>query len=107
MEAQAKGVGEIERSDHDRDIARIDREITDLRMTIQRLDEHGSRGVLGLSIQVAELIKDVGKLEAHVEAIDRKVSSRPRWQTFLAAAGLIAPVYAFIIQQMIVGLGRR
>lgn len=80
----------------DRDVTRIDRELADLRADVRRIDEHGTRGILPLSVQVSEVIKDVGKIEALLE---RKLKTN--WGAVLAYVGGIAPVYAFIIQQLL------
>lgn len=64
------------------------------------MDEHGTRGILPLTVQVTELIKDVAKLETTLE---RKLPSGFNWRSFLAYVGTVAPVYAFIIQQLLSG----
>lgn len=84
----------------ERDVARIDRELMDLRAEIRRIDEQGTRGILPLSVQMAEVIKDVAKMESSLE---RKL--RTNWGAVLAYIGGIAPVYAFIIQQLLQARG--
>lgn len=67
----------------------------DLRQAISDLDNHGSRGVLQLTGQVTDLIKDMGELKAtfvahevqHEKDLEARRSAR-RWYAGTAVAGL-------------------
>lgn len=73
------------------------RQVTDLESRFTELDEHGSRGLTGVSVQLAQVIKDVGRLEKsledHEEKHDREAALRTarhqaniRWAIGLAVA---------------------
>lgn len=63
------------------------------------LDEHGTRGVNALAVQVAQLAKDMGELENHVDEAVRTVKDAGRfsWTQVIAIAALLIPLYALVI----------
>jgi len=60
----------------DRDVDRLDRRIDLNEQRIIALDEHGTRGVVGLHVQVAQLIGDVAKVEPAIEKLRLEVTSQ-------------------------------
>ncbi|RLK13334.1 hypothetical protein DER29_4352 [Micromonospora sp. M71_S20] len=63
---------------------------------VDRLDEHGSRGVEALRLEVARLRGDLSAHEEmHTQAAREQRTAR-RW-TIGVVAGLIAPLYPFVI----------
>lgn len=63
------------------------------------LDEHGTRGVDSLRIQLTEQAKDIAAICVQVEQIGNKVgqADSARWQRFAAYALAIIPVYVLLI----------
>ena len=109
----------------DRDIDRIDRDISGLRTDLRNLDDHGSRGVVGLQVQVSQLIKDVAQVEPAIEALRQEVrnqfalheqshqaeemrrTSRTRWLvgTALTMGGLIGGFLSQLIEHLLKASG--
>ncbi len=63
---------------------------------MQWLDEHGSRGLSGFQVQLTELTKNITKLEAEL----RRVRAA-RWQAVAAYIGALAPVYTWVVLQLL------
>lgn len=91
----------------ERDFARLENEVRDMRTELRHLDERGTRGILPLTVQMNELVKDVAKLEMTTDRmqnmLDRRLPST-NWRQFLAFAAVLAPVYAFMVQQLTQGV---
>lgn len=60
----------------DRDIDRLDRRIDASEQRLAALDEHGSRGVVGLQVQVTQLIKDLAQVQPALEALRQEVKAQ-------------------------------
>jgi hypothetical protein len=60
----------------DRDVDRLDRRIDANEQRIIALDEHGSRGVVSLQVQVTQLVKDVAKVSPSIDALRAEVKSQ-------------------------------
>ena len=60
----------------DRDIDRLDRRVDIVETRLQTLDEHGSRGVVGLQIQVSQLIKELALVEPAIEKLRVEVTNQ-------------------------------
>lgn len=72
------------------------------------LDEHGTRAVNVLAIQVAHLAKEFGELEASVNtAVTRLDDQRKiRWSSVLGFIAIVLPMYGLVITLMLSrGLG--
>ena len=90
-------------------ITTLERDMALLEGQITSLDEHGTRGVATLGGQVAEMSKDLARVElnlerfeATMEGMERKRMSGIKW-TILAILGLLTPIYAAIILALIQG----
>jgi hypothetical protein len=53
-----------------------DREHAQLRAAIQTLDVSGSRGVVGLQVQMQDTTKEIAKLQASVDSLRRDMDKR-------------------------------
>lgn len=62
------------------------------------LDEHGTRGVDGLRVQIVEQAKDLGKVEQHLAEMSTKLDGlrSGRAAQFGAYALAIIPVYVLL-----------
>ncbi len=80
-----------------RDIMRLDGRIDKVENRIDAMDQHGSRGVGALQVQVMELIKDVSALEARLSAELKSVRTN-RWQLVGAFLAAVLPIYGLLIQ---------
>jgi hypothetical protein len=105
----------------DRDIDRLDRRIDANEIRITALDDHGSRGVVALQVQVAQLIADVAKVEPAIEALRQEMktdfalhekshqieesrrTSRSRWLvgTALTIGGLAGGFLGQVIEKLL------
>jgi len=74
------------------------REFDALASRVTAIDEHGSRGVQALTMQLAQMSKDIGRLEKSMEshekvhtaeAADRRSSRRWIIATVIAAVGAV------------------
>jgi hypothetical protein len=87
----------------------LERRVGNVEVRLTWLDEHGTRGVGALQLQVSELIKDQAKLEAQVDRLqermerDRKTDETRRVAAFrwrvgaaIAATASIAAVFALL-----------
>src|SRR5438105_6270711 len=83
-----------------REVDRLDKRIDRAFLQLDELDQHGSRGVDGLRIEVANLRADFA---AHERAHEREVAERRtarRWGLGLgitAAVALVGPVYPLLL----------
>lgn len=75
-------------------------EFRDLANRVDWLDEHGTRGVGALQVQMSELIRDVTKLEAaqaqHVDQHQREARDRAAGRRWLVA-GVLIPTATVLI----------
>lgn len=81
-----------------RELDAVNRRIDGLDQRVTTLDEHGSRGVAALQVQLTELTKDLARVE-----VELRRTRAGRWQAALALGAAVAPVYAYVIQQLIGG----
>ena len=83
------------------DVADLERRIGNLELRVNWLDEHGTRGVGALQIQVTQLVRDVTKVEERLDRQDaeldrrfddaeRKRAASRRWAWGWAIAAVIA-----------------
>lgn len=90
-----------------RELGRLDqattRELTRLDQALRDLNDHGSRGVIGLQGQVTELAKDLTRLEAGQEAAEQRRRAGNRF-VVASVLTLLLPVYAAIILAVIRGV---
>lgn len=79
----------------------------DLRQAVSDLDNHGSRGVLQLSAQVTDLIKDLGELKVTFtqheaqherEQADRRAARRWTATTVIAGMAGLATVIGLLVE---------
>jgi hypothetical protein len=63
------------------------------------LDEHGTRAVGALQLQVSELIKDTGKIEGSLTQLGNKFDRivAGRWANLWTLAALMVPLYSLVI----------
>lgn len=82
-----------------REVDRLDRRVDQVETRLSQLDEHGSRGLTGLQVQLTELSKDMVALEATFSGFRRDLKAG-RWTLAGAYVGGLLPLYVFIIQQL-------
>lgn len=83
-----------------RELDQVNRRIDSAEARISSLDEHGSRGLAGLQVQLQELAKDMAALDTTFTGFRRDLRSA-RWQLALAYIGGLVPLYAFVAQQFL------
>lgn len=78
-----------------------------LETRIDWLDQHGTRGVDSIRVQLVEQAKDIGALGQQIAEVGVKVSQADgaRWQRFTAYAIAILPVYVLLILAIIKAKG--
>ncbi len=81
-----------------RELDAVNRRIDGLDNRVTTLDEHGSRGVTGLQVQLVELTKDLARVE-----VELRRTRASRWQAILAVVAALLPVYLFVGQQLLSG----
>jgi phage-related minor tail protein len=91
----------------------VEREVERLNTAMANMDEHGTRGVGVLQLQVTELTKDVVRLEGALERqrdTDRQAVAgiqdaftRSVRRVFLSVIALLSPVYVAIIIAIVTG----
>lgn len=87
------------------------REVDQLREELHRIDDHGTRGVTAMQVQVTDLIKDVldlkndvnSRFQAHQDAHDtaeRERRSGRRWllSTVIAALVVLVAILTLLLQ---------
>lgn len=91
------------------------REVDILREEVRRIDDHGSRGVIGIQAQLVDLIKDFVELKAgmderfaaharqHTDDRAARLSGR-RWLVGTGIAGIVA--MAAVLTLLITIIGR-
>lgn len=78
--------------------AELDRRVTGLENRLAWLDEHGTRGVDGIRLQIKDIAEDIGKVDARTEELGKKVDARfaNGWQRFLAYGLALLPIYVLL-----------
>lgn len=78
-----------------------------LERRVDWLDEHGTRAVGALQLQVSELIKDAGKMEGVLNGFGTKIDkvSAGRWVTFWSILACLVPLYALVIAVLLQHVG--
>lgn len=69
--------------------------VTQLEARVEAMDQHGSRGVQALILQVAELVKDVAAHEAQHTLTEHARKADRRW-IIGTAITLVVPLYPFL-----------
>lgn len=79
-------------------VSDLARRIAAVENRLDWLDEHGTRGVDGLRIQMVEQAKVSGALCEQMKQVDTKLTQidGARWQRFTAYALAILPVYVLL-----------
>ena len=83
-----------------REVDRVDRRIDQVERNLTTLDEHGSRGLEGLKVQVGALSERVGHLDETFGEFRRDLKSG-RWQLIAAYIAGLVPIYVFLAQQLL------
>jgi predicted nucleic acid-binding Zn-ribbon protein len=83
-----------------REVDATNRRVDALESRVQALDEHGSRGMDGLRVELRELSKDMASLETTFAAF-RNDLRRSRFWLVGAYLGGLVPLYAFIADQFL------
>lgn len=75
-----------------------DRRLHDLEQRIAWLDEHGTRGVQGLQIQLQEQGKDIAEATVGLAAVGSKIDalSANRLQQYVTIGLALLPVYVLL-----------
>ena len=83
-----------------REVDATNRRVDALEGRVTALDEHGSRGMEGLRVQLVELAKDLTAMETTFAAF-RIDLRRSRYWLVGAYLGGLVPLYAFIADQFL------
>jgi hypothetical protein len=77
-----------------REIYHLERRIDGAERRIEQIDETGTRGVIGLTVQLTELTKDIGRIESELQRLQTKATASARYwlTTTLAILALLATV---------------
>lgn len=82
--------------------------VTRMERRFDWLDEHGTRAVNVLAVQVAHLAKEFGELESSVNAAVTRLDEQRkiRWSSVLGFIAIVLPMYGLVITLMLSrGLG--
>lgn len=79
------------------------RRLTAVEQRVAWLDEHGTRGVDGIRIQLTEMAKDYGQAEGAIKVLSDKldVITGRGWQRFMAYGLALLPVYVLLFLAVI------
>ena len=76
----------------------IEKRVDKVEQRLAWLDEHGTRGIQGLQVQIAEQAKDIIDNTARLAAISAQIEaqSSARRQQFVMIALSLLPIYALL-----------
>jgi len=76
----------------------LTRRVTVLENRLDYLDQHGTRGVGVIQVQLMEMSKDIGKVEHQLGQQQKSIDAvrSGRWATFTAYAIALLPLYILL-----------